>query len=192
MSAKRILIAAAAAITLAGTSLGTARAHDTREAGAEGAHAITAGDLAISGPWARAMLPGQPSGGGYLVIENAGGGDDRLVAASSPRAGKVEIHTMTMQDDVMVMRPVEGGLAVPAGETVTLEPGGLHIMFMQVETPFAEGETVPVTLQFEKAGAVTVDLPVGPARGGEPAHDHGGHDMDDDMGGATDGKAGDD
>lgn len=126
---------------------------------------IVVGDLHIVEPWARAMLPGQPAGGGFLTIENQGAGD-RLVSVASPVAGKVEIHTMKVVDDVMVMRPLEGGLEIPAGDTVALEPGGLHLMFMRVEEPFAEGGEVPVTLTFEEAGAVKVSLPVRAAGAG--------------------------
>lgn len=133
-----------------------------------------AGDLSISSAWARAMLPGQPTGGGYMTIRNNGQTPDTLLSVSSPIAGKVEIHTMEMKDDVMVMRPLEDGLEIPAGGSVTLEPGGLHLMFMQVETPFAEGGEVPVTLEFEKAGRVEAVLPVHSARAGRghDAHQH--------------------
>ncbi|MCR4265612.1 DUF1775 domain-containing protein [Nitratireductor sp. ZSWI3] len=155
----------------------TILASDTEHAGhgAHGDRAGMAGDLKITGAWARAMLPGQPSGGGYLSIENTGSTRDRLLSVSSPLAGKVEVHTMEMKNEVMVMRPVEGGIEIPAGETVTLEPGGLHIMFMQVGDPFKEGGAVPVTLEFEKAGTLELELPVGPARGGMPDMDHSGH-----------------
>ncbi|WEX08450.1 copper chaperone PCu(A)C [Chelativorans sp. AA-79] len=140
----------------------------------DGTPGIAAGDLRIAEPWARAMLPGQPSGGAYMTIRNEGREPDRLVAVSSPAAGKVEVHTMEMKDDVMVMRPVERGLEIPAGGTVDLEPGGLHIMFMEVKTPFAEGADVPVTLEFEKAGKVEVTLPVLSAHTGrgEGKHQH--------------------
>ncbi len=116
------------------------------------------------------MLPGQPAGGGYLVISNKGNAPDHLVSASSPAAAKVEIHSMSTENDVMVMRPVEGGLDVPAQGSVELAPGGLHLMFTGVAEPFKDGGTVPVTLRFEKAGAVEVTLPVRKAAG----HDHGG------------------
>lgn len=129
------------------------------------------GDLTIEKAGARAMLPGQPAGGGYLTIVNEGAAPDRLVSASSPAAGKVEIHTMEMDGGVMKMRPLPDGLEIPAGGTVALEPGGRHLMFLDVKTPFEEGASVPVTLDFEKAGKVDVTLPVGPARGGG----HEGH-----------------
>jgi uncharacterized protein YcnI len=133
---------------------------------------VTVGDLEISGAWARAMLPGQPTGGGYFTVTNRGSTADRLVSASSPVAGKVEIHTMKMTDNVMVMRPVEGGLEIPAGQTVEMKSGGLHVMFMEVKEPFKQGGSVQVALEFEKAGRVEVVLPVQAARG---AGGHTGH-----------------
>ncbi|WP_011579731.1 MULTISPECIES: copper chaperone PCu(A)C [Chelativorans] len=152
-----------------------AAAESAAEGHHHGAAAISAGDVRISEPWARAMLPGQPTGGAYMTIRNEGAEPDRLLAVTSPAAGKVEIHMMEMKGEVMEMRPVEGGLEVPAGESVSLKPGGLHLMFFDVETPFAEGAEVPVTLEFEKAGRVELSLPVLPAstgRGGGGAHQH--------------------
>ncbi|WP_292899335.1 copper chaperone PCu(A)C [Nitratireductor sp.] len=154
-----ILLAAVAAFPLLASAIAApAMDHQT-------GHVVEAGDLKIADARVRAMLPGQPSGGGYMVIENTGAGDDRLLSLTSPRAGKVEVHSMEMNNDVMVMRPVKGGLTIPAGETVTLEPGGLHVMFMQVEKGFQEGESIPLTLQFEKAGTIDLELMAGPARG---------------------------
>jgi len=130
------------------------------EAPADANGAARAGDLVISGGFVKAMLPGQPVGGGYLTIRNGGTAADRLVSVTSPAAGKVELHEMTMNDNVMKMRELKDGIAVPAGATVTLAPNGLHMMFKQVKTPFKAGTSVPVTLTFEKAGAVEVALPV--------------------------------
>ncbi len=133
--------------------------------------ASTIGQLEVSGGWARAMLPGQPTGGGYLTIVNRGSDADRLVGVASPAAGKVEIHSMTMENDVMVMRPLADGLEIPAGATVTLEPRGLHLMFMDVREPFQAGGSVPVTLDFAKAGRLELSLPVQTsAAGGHDAH----------------------
>ena len=137
----------------------------------ESGHVAVAGDLEISAAWARAMLPGQPAGGGYLTIANKGAEADRLLGGETPAAGRLEIHTMEVVNEVMTMRPVEGGLEIPAGGTVELAPGGFHLMFMEVVEPFREGGTVAVTLQFEKAGPVVVELPVRAARGGGQ-HDH--------------------
>jgi len=126
------------------------------------------GDLTIAGAFARATLPNQPVGGGYLTITNGGTNDDRLVAAASPVAGEVQLHEMTMEGDVMKMRQLKDGIAVPAGATVTLEPGGLHLMFMKLKGPLVEGQAVEVTLAFEKAGSVTVTLPVLASSAAEP------------------------
>lgn len=123
------------------------------------------GDLDISSGSLKAMLPGAKVGGGFLTIKNSGS-DDRLVAVESPLAGRVEIHEMKMENDVMKMRRLDDGIALPAGETVELKAGGLHLMFMDVKKPFAEGDAVPVTLVFEKAGKVDATFPVGSATGG--------------------------
>ncbi len=128
------------------------------------------GSLSLSAGYLKAMLPGQPVGGGYVTIVNSGGQADRLVSASSPRSGTVELHEMSMKGDVMVMRPLENGIEIPAGATVELKPGGLHLMFMKVATPFAKGDTVPVTFIFEKAGKIEVALPVTAA--GPGGHQH--------------------
>ena len=93
-------------------------------------------------------------------------------AVESPAAGRVEIHEMKMENDVMKMRKLDDGVVLPAGETVELKAGGLHLMFMDVRAPFKEGDAVPVTLVFEKAGKVDATFPVGSAKGGEAA---GGH-----------------
>jgi periplasmic copper chaperone A len=122
------------------------------------AHDITHGSLELNAPFARATLPGAPVAGGFLTIVNTGTDDDRLISVSSEIARETQIHEMAMEGDVMRMRPLADGLAVPAGETVVLEPGGYHIMFMGLNGPFVEGETVPVTLEFELAGTVEVGL----------------------------------
>ena len=132
-----------------------------------------AGDLSLSGGFLKGMLPGQAVGGGFVTIVNGGAADDRLVSVASPAADHVEIHEMTMENDVMKMRPLKDGVPVAAGATVELTPGGLHLMFMGVKTPFHEGDSVPVTLTFEKAGAVEVTFPVvDPAKVKAGAHKH--------------------
>lgn len=123
------------------------------------------GDVELTGGFTKAMLPGQPVGGGFVTIHNTGAADDRLISAESPSAGRVELHEMVMQNDVMKMRQLNDGIAVPAGTTVELKPGGLHLMFMDVKKPFVEGETVNLKLTFEKAGTVDLILPIGPAKG---------------------------
>lgn len=162
----------AAALIAASTALAPMAQADDKAHGAM-TKAIMAGDLHLSGYWTRAMLPGQKVGGGYLVVTNKGSVDDRLVAVATPLTDRAEIHEMTVVDDVMKMRRLEEGLTIPAGETVILEPGGLHLMFMAVGTPFKEGDMVPVTVTFEKAGDVDLKLPVMPA--GSKKMDHGSH-----------------
>lgn len=118
------------------------------------------GDLDLSRGVVKGMLPGQAVAGGFLSIKNGGSADDRLVSVSSPIADHVEIHEMSMQGEVMKMRPLKDGLPVKAGETVELQPGGFHLMFMGVKQPVRAGESVKATFTFEKAGAVDLDLPV--------------------------------
>lgn len=136
---------------------------------------VNAGDLTLSGAFTRATLPNAPVGGGYLTITNNGDEADRLVDAESPFSPDVQIHEMAVVDDVMQMRGLPEGLEIPAGESVTLRPGGLHLMFMQIAQPFVEGETVPVTLIFERAGEVEIELAVG-AFGASGHDDHSSHE----------------
>jgi len=131
-------------------------------AGAALADEAKLGDLTISGLWSRATPPKAPSAGGYLSIANSGKEADRLIAASSPIAGKAELHEMSMNKGVMSMRPVEGGLTIPAGGKVDLTPDGLHIMFTELKHGLKAGDKVPVTLTFEKAGKTEVVLTVLP------------------------------
>lgn len=134
---------------------------------------IHLGAINISLPFSRATLPNAPVGGGFMTIENEGPEADRLISASSPVAADVQIHAMAMQGDVMKMRHLSEGLELPPGETVTLAPGGNHLMFMGLKQAFVEGETVPVTLVFEKAGSVEISLPVlGTAADAAPAAEH--------------------
>ncbi|MGO4135665.1 DUF1775 domain-containing protein [Rhizobium brockwellii] len=134
-------------------------------AAAPAGETVKAGDLEVSGGFAKAMLPGQPVGGGFFTVKNNGQTDDRLVSVSSPAAGEVQIHEMVTKDNVMRMRQLKDGIAIGAGETVKLEPGNLHLMFQKVKTPFKQGDTVPVTLIFEKAGKVDLVLQVLSAQG---------------------------
>lgn len=126
------------------------------------------GPLRIEAPWTRAALEGR-QGAGFMTIRNTGAVADRLVAATSPVAGRVELHTHLRDGDVMRMRPVQD-IPVPAGGSATLQPGGLHLMFMGLNRPLVAGETIPVTLRFAEAGEVTVQLRVEAA--GARGHGH--------------------
>jgi copper(I)-binding protein len=130
------------------------------------------GPINISLPFTRATLPNAPVAGGFLTIENTGTEPDRLVSATSDIAGDTQIHEMAMQGDVMKMRQLADGLEIPAGETVTLAPGGFHIMFMGLKQALVEGETITVTLTFEKAGTVDVVLPIEAAAADAPTAEH--------------------
>jgi periplasmic copper chaperone A len=140
---------------------------------------VKAGDLVISQAWTRATPGGAKTGGGYLTIENKGSAPDKLIGASADAAGKVELHEMAMNNGVMTMRPLENGLAIEPGKTVKLAPGGFHLMMMDLKNPLKQGDKVPVTLQFEKAGkvAVTLDVQGVGAQGPGGAADKGGMKM---------------
>ena len=129
-------------------------------AGSVSAQEIKAGGLVLSHAWARATPGGAEVGGGYLTIDNKGTAPDKLLGGSSPAAAEIEVHEMAMKNDVMTMRPVSGGLSIPPGQTITFAPGGYHIMMMGLKAPLKQGDRVPMTLQFEKAGNVDVTLDV--------------------------------
>jgi copper(I)-binding protein len=139
------------------------------------AEEVNAGDLVISQAWSRATPSGAKIAGGYLTIENKGSAPDRLVGGSGDIAGKVEVHEMTMNNGVMTMRPVEKGLTIEPGKTVKFAPGGYHLMMFDLKGPLKQGDKVPVTLEFEKAGKVTLSLDVQGIGAQGPAG--AGHDM---------------
>lgn len=117
--------------------------------------------VTMLGGWARATVPGAPTGGAFGMLVNLGSEDDTLISASSAAAEAVEVHQMKMGDnDVMQMSPVEGGLVVPAQGYVELRPGSYHIMLINLVEPLVAGEMVEVTLTFENAGDVTLTLPI--------------------------------
>ena len=137
---------------------------------------VKAGDLVISQTWTRATPNGAKIGGGYLTIENKGSTPDRLVGGSGDVAGKIEVHEMAMDNGVMKMRPLDKGLTIEPGKTVKLAPGGYHLMMFDLKAQLKQGDKVPVTLEFEKAGKVTVSLDVQGVGAQAPAgDDHSGH-----------------
>ena len=131
-----------------------------------------AGDITVSDAYARASSPVAKSGAAFMTLRNAGDTDDRLVGVSSEAAAKVELHTH--KDDgngVMQMLHVEEGFVVPAGGMHMLERGGDHVMLMGLTGPMSQGDTVTLTLTFENAGDMVVDVPVDLER--QPAaHSH--------------------
>jgi len=152
MTTRRILIAAGLAAPLA------ARAH----------HDTNHGSLTLIHPWTRAARAGG-QGAGFMAIRNNGDQPDRLVSATTPAAPTVELHTHVRDGDVMRMRPVTD-ISVPAGQTVRLQPGGLHLMFIGLFQELRQGQSVPVTLVFERAGSVTVQMEIQAA--GARGHAH--------------------
>jgi len=138
---------------------------------------VKAGDLVITQAWSRATPGGAKVGGGYLTIENKGPAPDRLIGGSADVAGKIEVHEMAVNNGVMTMRPVEGGLTIEPGKTVKLAPGGYHLMLLDLKGPLKQGDHLPVTLEFEKAGKVKLSLDIAGvgAPGPAAAGDAGGH-----------------
>lgn len=120
---------------------------------------VTAGDLLIAHPWSRATAPTAPTGAVYLTIENSGAAD-RLVSASADVSDTVEIHmSMTDGAGVMQMHPLDG-IEIPADGAAVFAPGGTHIMLIGLHAPLKQGGSFPLTLTFEHAGAVTVEVDV--------------------------------
>ncbi|MGD9952231.1 MAG: copper chaperone PCu(A)C [Burkholderiales bacterium] len=126
----------------------------------------------VQDPWVRGMVPAQKATGAFLRITSTKAA--KLVGASSPAAGVVEIHRSSMEGGVMRMRRVEA-IELPAGQAVELKPGGYHVMMMQVPKPLTEGQSVPITLVVETADgareSVAIEAPVRAL--GTPAHGHG-------------------
>ena len=126
------------------------------------------GSIKIENAYVRATAPGQPAAGAFMKIDNSGAAD-QLLSASSPAAGEVQLHQMSMEGNVMKMGQVKD-IAVPANGSVDLKPGGYHIMLMNIKAPLKVGETVPVKLKFAKAGEVEVKLPVNAVGSGMNMH----------------------
>lgn len=166
----RALSAAAVLGSTALLAACNAEAPTTTEPAASSASADSAASaIAITAPWSRETAGGQNAGGAFMAIANTGTAADRLIGGSSPVAGRVEIHTMSVDDGVMRMRQLGDGLEVPAGGEVTLKPGGFHVMLMDLKQPLKVGDKVPLTLTFEGAGPFETELEVQPASAAGPA-----------------------
>lgn len=140
--------------------------------------------LTVTDPFARETIGLGKTGAAFLTVTNAGSEDDTLLAATSPAAGKVELHTHEKDGEIMRMRKVEA-FPVPAQGELKLQPGGNHIMLFDLAAPLAKGENFPLTLSFEKAGDITIDVSVvaiGDSIGHKAGHetmDHGQMNHDD-------------
>jgi copper(I)-binding protein len=147
-------------------------------AGSAPAHYM-AGSIMVEQPWSPATPGGAPTAAAYMTIMNHGSMPDTLLGGSITSGGKLEIHQMSMAGGVMSMRPVTGGVTIPAGGTVVLSPQGpYHAMLLGLTTPLAQGTRVPATLNFAKAGQVRVELGIAPigarafSTGAMPGMDH--------------------
>ena len=141
------------------------------------AEEVKAGDLVITQAWSRATPGGAKVAGGFLTIENKGSAPDRLIGGSADVAGKVQVHEMSMNNGVMTMRPLDKGLTIDPGKTVKLAPGGYHLMLFDLKSPLKQGDKLPLTLEFEKAGKVKLTLDVQGVGAQSPADagNAGGH-----------------
>ena len=131
--------------------------------------------IQVEQPWSRATPAGARTGAVYLTVTNKSHNGDRLLGVSSDVADKSQIHEMKVVDEIMEMREVSNGLPVPAGGSVVLKPGSSHVMLIGLKKPLTAGETIPLTLDFEKAGKVSITVPVramGAGHDDMPGMDH--------------------
>ena len=135
-------------------------------------HEFKAKDMLIVHPFAVPTMPGAMSGAAYLTLENKGTAADKLLAISTPRAKRVELHTMRMDGGIMRMREVDA-IEVKAGETIKMRPSaGYHLMLMELPQPLKDGETFPMTLTFEKSGKIEVKAYVQAPKTSAMEHKH--------------------
>src|ERR1700723_11526 len=143
------------------------------------AEEVKAGDLTITQAWSRATPGGAKVAGGYLTIENKGSTSDRLIGGSGDITDRIEVHEMTTSNGVMTMRALDKGLAIEPGMTVKLASGGYHLMMFDLKSPLKQGEKLPVTLEFERAGKVKLSFEVqGVGSQGPAGEHHSGGQMD--------------
>ena len=132
-------------------------------------HSHEKGDIQVRHPWSRATAPGAKVAVGYMEIRNRGTQPDRLLGASTPLAQRVEMHITEREGDVMRMRQVKD-FEIPARERITLRPGGSHLMLVDITRPLKKGERFPVTLRFERAGELQVEVEVQELGARKPHH----------------------
>ena len=135
------------------------------------------GSIHITRPWARATPKGASSGAAYMTITNNGKTPDRVSCVSSDASAECQIHSMTMDNGVMKMRPVEGGVEIKPGETVTLKPSSLHLMLIDLKHTLEQGKTAKATLKFEHAGTIDVEYPIAAIGAAAPGARAGGGGM---------------
>jgi copper(I)-binding protein len=140
------------------------------------------GSIHITQPWARATPKGASSAAAYMTVTNNASAPDRVSCVASDASGECQIHNMTMEGGVMKMRPVEGGLEIKPGETVTLKPSGFHVMLLNLKHPLVQGKEVKVTLKLEQAGSIDVECPIEAIGAPAPGASGGGGGMMQDHG----------
>ncbi len=118
------------------------------------------GPIVVEKPWARATFSAERPGVAYMTLVNRGDEPDRLQSVRSEVAKRVELHTRVMEGGVLKMRPLKGGLPLPPGKTIVLRPGDLHIMLVDLKKPLQEGEQIPITLVFKRAGELPIQVNV--------------------------------
>jgi len=169
-------------LAIAALLAGATALHAVLTTSAAAAGDYDVGSIHISQPWSRATPKGATTGAGYMTLSNKGATPERVSCVSDDASAQCQIHTMTMEGGVMKMRPVEGGLEIKPGESVTLKPGGNHMMFLSLKHPLEQGGMVKATLKFDHAGTVDVEYPVlaigapapGASAGGSMMQDSGG------------------
>lgn len=120
-------------------------------------HHAASSAFTFSDVWSRAMPPNAPTGAVYFTLQNPGDQQDRLLAARTPRAERAELHSHAQQGELMRMQKVES-VSVPAKGTLQFKPGGHHLMLFRMTEPLRAGDRFPLTLQFEKAGELTLEV----------------------------------
>ncbi len=141
------------------------------------AHDFNAGNIHIDHPWSRALPPVAPTGAAYLTLENQGQQSDTLLSARTPIAGHVELHEHIHQDSLMKMQQIDSVTIAP-GQRVEFTPGGNHIMLFELKQPLTDGDKYPMTLIFEQAGEVDIQVVVTADpdnHGNNQPEDHGNH-----------------
>ena len=150
----------AAFVILSGTSFALAQS-DLVVAGCPTGQSFVTGSITVAGAYARATPKGAPTAGAYFTVANAGAAPDTLVGASSGAASDLALHEMKMNGNVMEMDPLAGGVAIPAGASVSLDPMSDHLMLTGLSAPLVEGQCLKMVLHFAKAGDLPVELNIG-------------------------------
>lgn len=150
------------------------------------AETYSLGEIKIENTWIQEGPPRAPTLAGYITLENSGATADRLIGVETAAVEKVELHTSVVTDGIARMALMDGGLLLPAGETVTLGEDGTHAMFINPSEPYRDGAKIAATLIFEQAGRIDVTFAVERRRGNDAMSGHEGMDMGDK--GVEDGK----